>query len=271
MSRHNLIGSKSIGYLAAVGHLIRRDLRLFKEEFLGKIIDTSVILFTTVLVFSYLLPSYGLKADYGAFFLIGLIASFGLFEMIGKVGVMIADLEGDRTILYTLTLPLPSRLVFAYIGVSWALISALIALMLFPIGKLILLSQFDLSQISLWRFFLIFSLSNLFFGFFALWLVSVLKNMRSISHLFVRVINPLYMFGCYYYSWATVWGISAKAGYLHLLNPVVYIMEGMRAATLGQAGYLPFWMSLTALALFTACMGWDAIRRLEKRLDCVVG
>lgn len=256
-------------YLTTVYYLIRRDLRVFGEEFVGKLIDAAILLFTTVIIFSYFLPSYGLESNYGPFILIGVIAGFGFFEIIGKVGVMIADMEGDKTILYTLTLPIPSWLVFVYIGLSWALISSIISLILFPLGKLVLFSQFDLTKISLWRFLLIFVLSNLFFGFFALWISSALKKMRSISHLFVRVINPMYMFGGYLYSWKVIYSVSATAAYLHFINPLLYVMEGMRAAMLGQEGYLPFWFSFVALTAFTLLIGWDAVRRLQNRLDCV--
>ena len=266
MSKSNEITKN---YLTTVYYLIRRDLRIFKEEFWGKLIDTSLLLFTTVVIFGYFLPAYGLKTDYGPFLLIGVFAGFGFFEVMGKVSVMIADLDGDRTILYTLTLPIPSWLVFVYIGVSWAILSWIMSLLMFPLGKLLLFSQFDLAKISLLKLPLIFIMSNLFFGFFALWLVAVLKKMSNLSHLFVRVINPMYSFGGWWYSWFAIYSISPILGYLHLVNPLLYVMEGMRAATLGQEGYLPFWFSLAGLTIFTVGLAWDAIRRLQKRLDCV--
>lgn len=269
MLQSNVLSSRTCGYLATVYHLIRRDLRVFRGEFWGKFIDTAILLFTTVVVFSYFLPSYGLKSDYGPFLLIGVIAGFGFFEVIGKVSVFIADMEGDRTILYTLTLPIPSWLVFAYFGISWGLHSSLIALLLFPLGKLLLWSQFDLGNISVLKLLLIFLMSNLFFGFFALWLASVLKKMGSMSHLFVRVVNPMYSFGGWLFSWASVYKLSPMIAYVLLINPLFYSMEGMRAASLGQEGYLPFWLSMGGLTAFTLAFAWDAIRRLQKRLDCV--
>ena len=261
--------SRYPGYLATLYHLLCRDFRVFKEEFWGKFFDTALLLFTTVTIFSYFLPSYGLKSDYGPFILIGVVAGFGFFEVIGKVSLMIADMEGERTILYTLTLPIPSWLVFVYIGVSWALVSSIISLLMFPLGKLVLFSQFDLGKIDLLRLALIFVMGNLFFGFFALWLSSVLKKMGSLSHLFVRVVNPMYSFGGWLYSWQSVYSISPEIGYAHLVNPLLYVMEGMRAAALGQEGYLPFWFSFAALTAFTLIFAWDAIRRLQRRLDCV--
>lgn len=261
--------AKYLGYIAIVGHLIRRDLRVFKEEFWGKFIDTCFLLMTTILVFGYFLPSYGLSANYGPFILIGAIAGFGFFEVIGRVSMLIADMEGDRTILYTLTLPIPSWLVFVYIAISWALISSIISLVLFPLGKLLLFSQFNLTHIHLFKLLLIFILSNLFFGFFALWLSGLLKKMSSLSHLFVRIVNPMYMFGCFMYSWASVYQLSHIVGYIHLLDPLLYVMEGMRAATLGQEGYLPFWFCFTVLFGYTSVLGWLGVKQLQKRLDCV--
>ena len=261
--------SRYARYFLTVYHLICRDLRIFKEEFWGKCIDTAIQLFTTVIIFSYFLPAYGLASNYGSFILVGVIASFGFFEVMGRVSLMIADLEGDRTILYNLALPIPAWLVFVYFGISWAILSSIISLMLFPLGKLVLFSQFDLGQISVWKFVIIFILSNLFFGFFALWLSSLFKKMSSLSHLFVRVVNPMYMFGGYLYSWAAVYELSHVAGYLHLLNPLIYVMEGMRSAALGPSGYLPFGLSVGALMISIGFFAWDAIRRLSKRLDCI--
>ncbi len=260
---------RSTRYTSIIFQLFRRDFLIFKEEFGGKMCDFAILLFTNVLVFGYLFPTYGLPSDYGPFNLIGVIAVLGFFEVIGKVSLIITDLEGDQTILYLLSLPLPSWLVFVYIGVSWSTITSIFCLLLFPLGKLLLFTQFSWSKVNLWQFTLVFLMANLLFSFFALWLSSVLKKMSNVNHLFVWVINPMFMFGAYFYSWTSVHQAWPVAGYLHLINPLVYVMEGIRAAMLGQEGYLPFWISLGALIIFTSFFGWDAIRRLQKHLDCV--
>ena len=255
-------------YTSTLVSLLRRDLRVYRKSFWGKFIDTCILLFTTVVIFSYFLPSYGLSSNYGPFVLVGIIAGFGFFEVMGKVTQMIVDMEGDKTILYTISLPLPSWFVFFYIGLSWAIHSSILCALLFPMGKLFLFYQFDLAKVNYLKFILMLIMSNLFFGFFALWLSSILKNMNSLSHLFVRVINPMYMFGGYMYSWQASYTTSPLIGYISLINPLVYVMEGMRAAILGQEGYLSFWVSFIALIVFTVLFGWNAISRLKKRLDC---
>lgn len=256
-------------YLQTVAQIIRREMQNFRKEFWGKFIDICSLLVTTVIMFSYFLPEYGLKEDYGPFILVGSIASFGFFECVGRVGTFLADLEGDRTILYTVSLPLPAWLVFSSLAFSWALSSSIIGLFLFPVGKLLLWSQFSLSEISYLTLIPMFFVSNLFFGFFSLWLCAILKHMGDIGHIWVRIINPLYMFGGYFYSWKTMMHLSQSAGYLSLLNPLTYVMEGMRATVLGQEEYLSVGLCLGALIAITVACAWHAVRRLKRRLDVV--
>ncbi|NNM44041.1 MAG: ABC transporter permease [Chlamydiae bacterium] len=263
-----MISQKTKIYILTICQLLRRDLLIYRREFLSKLFDNSFVLLTYLVVFGYFMPQFG-GGGYGPFILIGSIASFGFFDMVGKVSDMMFDIQGDRAISYTLTLPLPSSLLFLRMALYWAINSAVVSIFLIPIGKLILFSQFDLSKISVLKFILIYPLIHLFYGFFSLWMVGILKGIGTIAQLWVRVINPMYMFGTFFYSWHAVHSFSPVVAYLNLCNPMVFIMEGLRSACLGSEGYLPFWVSFLALLGFTILCGWDGIRRLKIRLDCV--
>lgn len=252
-----------------IAQLLRRDLNRYKRGVLSKLLDTVSLLITILVVFGYLMGSYGLGGAYGPFMLVSAVASFGFFDIVGKVSDLISDIEGDRTISYTLTMPIPSWLVFVYIGVWWAINSILVTIVILPIGKLILFQSFDLSAISYWRLSIVYVSANLFYGFFSLWLTSLLKNIGGLGILWVRVINPLLMFGAYFYSWQSAYQASPTFAYIDLINPLVYIMEGMRAAALGQEGSLPYAICVPVIWLFTFFCGWHATRRLQNRLDCV--
>lgn len=258
-----------MGKFHVVLQLIKRDLVRYKRNFWSKLIDTASILVTNLIVFGYLMAHYGLGGSYGPFMLISAIASFGFFDTVGKVSELISDIEGDKTISYTLTLPIPSWLVFFYIGIWWSINSILVTIFLFPMGKLILFQNFDLSQINFLHLLLIYISTNLFYGFFSLWLTSLLKNMGNVGNLWVRVINPILMFGAYFYSWKAVFEVSPVFAWIDLLNPMVYIMEGMRAAALGQAEYLPFWVCLPVVWFFIIIFAVRGISRLQNRLDVV--
>lgn len=249
--------------------LFKRDFLAFRREFGTRFFDTCCLFFTNVIVFSYFMPDAGLSESYGPFLLIGAISSFGFFDVVGKVSTLISDMEGERTISYTLTLPVHAGTVFSYMGVFWGLSSALLSVLLFPLGKILLYTRFDLAAISYVRLIPMFITINLFFGFFSLWLASMIRGMGGIAGIFMRVINPLFMFGAYFYPWTSSLKLSPLIGYLSLLNPMVYVMEGMRAAALGQAGYLPYWICFIVLWGFIFACGFHATYRLKRRLDCV--
>ncbi len=249
--------------------LMRKDLLQFRRVYAGKFFDTCFLFFTNVIVFAYFLPQFIAFSDYGPFILIGAIASFGLFDIIAQVSELIFDVEGDRAINFTLAMPAPSWVVFGQIALKWAANNFLLCIPLFLVGKLILWAQFDLWKINIPKLLLIYVTSCLFFGFFSLWLTSILRKVKSLSSLFLRFINPLFMFGGFFFTWQSTFELSPILGYVILINPMIYVMEGMRAAALGQEGYLPFWICVIVLWGFILTLGACALNILKKRLDCV--
>lgn len=249
--------------------LMRKDLRGFRHTYVGKFFDTCFLFFTNVVVFGYFMPQLGMPASYGPFILIGAIASFGLFDIVSGVAELIFDIEGDRTITFTLAMPIPAWAVFSQFAVKWAFNTFLLCVPLFLVGKLILWDQFSLSGIDYGRLLLIYPTICLFFGFFSLWLTGVIKKINNLSSLFMRVINPLFMFGGYFFTWQASYELAHWIGYAVLANPMIYVMEGMRAAALGQEGYLPFWNCFFALWGFIIVLGLHGIFSLKKRLNCV--
>lgn len=247
--------------------LLRKDLIVFYRQLHTKLIDTVILFFTNVMSFGYLLPSAG--ESYTAFFAVGAIASFGFIGIVGKVGLLLADMEGDRKISHTLAMPMTTSMTFCYIAISWALTSCIMSAILFPIGKAFVFSRWNWEMISVWRVVFILITSNLFFGFFALWLSGVVKGMVSLNSLWLRYIAPMWLFGGYVYSWSSLFDTSHLLGYITLLNPMIYVMEGVRSAALDSKEYLPFWLSASMLWFFILLCGLHAIKKLKQKLDCI--
>lgn len=249
--------------------LIRKDLVIFRKEYFGKIVDMLISFCGWVVVFGYFVPSMGMESSYGLFITVGAIASFGIFDIIGQSSVLISDIQGDRTISYLLLLPISPSAIFCSIAISWSLQSLMLAIPLYFVGKLLFWQQFGLNEITWHQLFLMMLTVNVFFGFFALWIASVLHKVRDISRIYFRFLNPLFVFGCYFYTWQVAFDLSPVIGYLFLMDPFSYVMEISRTAILGQEGYLPFWLSFGALWIFIFACGFHAIRRLKYVLDCV--
>lgn len=261
--------STNIAAYTTAWQLLKSYMAGFSKTFIQKMIDATINLASTVLVFAYFMPQQTeTPGGFGQFILVGMLINLGFFEIVGKLSDLSNDLEGPKTISYRLLLPMPSWLAFSSLAIEWTCMGAIIVLFSIPLGFLLMSSQLTLANISIFKTIIMFIVSHCFFGFFALWLASMLKGV-DFGMLWTRILGPLFSFGGFWFSWYTLYRVTPTFGYLNLLNPLIYVMDGTRAAVLGQTGYLPFWLCVGMLILFTVFCGWHAVYRLKKRLDCL--
>lgn len=242
---------------------------IYKDVIVSRLIDIIIWTTTLILVTSYVLPQLGLTPTYGAFFASGLIFSAGYWHIWSIASNFVADINGPKTINHNLTLPVPNSLVLIKQIISSAIQSGLPTLIILPIGKLLLLKRFPLTNFSFFKFSIIFILSNLFVGAFSMFIVSVVKDMNHIGKIGVRFMFPLWFLGGSQFSWLTLHTFAPKFSYATLANPLIYALEGSRTAILGQKGYIPFWTCIGMLFLFSILFGWLGIIKMKKRLDYV--
>ena len=249
--------------------LIWRDMAVFRPYFYNRLINMALWVTITTLVFQYI--GFGDTSDaIGLFMACANVAVWGFFEVMDNVCATISDLQGGRSITYALTLPLPQWMVFVRIALSNALQGMAIAIFILPLSKLLLWNNFSFAQFSLSKFLLVFVLSQFFYGFFSLWIICMIKNVEAIGNIWNRVIFPLWLLGCYQFSWAVLVAKSPAIAYLSFgLNPLVFATEGMRAAVIGQEGYLPFWWCCIALIFFTTLVGAVGTIKMKQKLDCL--
>jgi hypothetical protein len=249
--------------------IVFREVLIFLKLMKSKIIDILIITCTNVIVFTVLMPYFGLESSYGQLIAVGLISILSLFEVVPRTTNLISDITGNKKISYFLTLPLPTSLVLIAIPIGWAACGGLYTIFILPVAKIFLYHELDLSHFSLLKFVVSFITIQLMYGFFAFFLTSLIKDMKYISWVWARVINPLLMFGGYFYTWMAINSISHIAGILNLFNPVMLACETLRAAVLGQKGYIDFWFAILGLWLFIILFALFGVIRLKKRLDCV--
>jgi len=256
-------------YWLVFKNLLAEELVIFRETFSDKIINLGIWVSITAGIFGYIMPEFGLSADYGSFQLAGLIASAGLFEIFPSVMTLLSDIDGDRIISYQLTLPVPSWLILMKKIVYYAINALSLAICVTPIGKIVLWNQFDLTKIRIIPFILMLIVTSIFYGTFTLWLTARAKNMATIGNVWMRFLFPMWFLGGFQFSWAVLYKISPILAYLNLLNPLTYVMEGTRAALLGQQDFISVWICILALSIFSILSGWYATVKLKQRLDFV--
>jgi ABC-2 type transport system permease protein len=254
-----------------VWQLIKTDLAAFKNNMVDSAIDTAVYITLIVSSMTYVMPLLGTTADYGPFTAIAAIPSACIFEMYPLAVGLVGDIRGEKLISYRLTLPLPTSLVFVAKGLACAIRVSINALVSVIVGISILMAggRFALTFISPVKFLLMCAAIVLFTGFFAIFTVSLVKNMDRIGSVWTRVLYPLWFLGGSTFSWKIMSTFSPTVGFISLVNPILYIMEGMHATMLNPADYLNFWLCLGMTLLFTIFFGYVGIKRLKRQLDWV--
>lgn len=249
--------------------LLQTDLEIFKYTIKDKLIDLFIWIVTMVLVTAYLMPSFGLTQEYTGFLIASLVVSAGLFEVYSSVTNLVSDFDGPNITSYYLTLPMPSWMVFVEKMAYYTINTAIMGILVLPISKALVGDKFDLSQFHLGKFILIFMLANMFYAAFTVWVTSRVSGIEKIGSVWMRFVYPLWFLGGFQYSWAVLYTTSPTLGYISLINPIMFVMEGARAAILGQEGSLNFWLCAGMLAVFTVLCAWLGLRALKKRLDYV--
>jgi ABC-2 type transport system permease protein len=249
--------------------LIRTHFASIKNQFADMIINLYIWTFCSLVIMGYIMQSFGLDANYGCFQLAGIIGTTGLFEIYHNVTKQVMDFDGDKTISYYLTLPTKPWIVFGSFAVFYSLVGIVLSFFVLPFGKLVLYNSFSLGNVSWLKALGMVIVSNVFFSILSLAIVTHVGTISKMRNVWTRFIFPLWILGGFQFSWAVAYTISPVFAYALLLNPVVFIMEGSRAALLGQAGFLRWELCFSALIAYATICWFYMYYRMRKLLDIV--
>jgi ABC-2 type transport system permease protein len=82
--------------------------------------------------------------------------------------------------------------------------------------------------------------------------------------MFSVILAPMIMFGCTYYPWKGLDRVPVMK-VLVLVNPLVYVAEGMRAALTPEVPHMPLAAILAALVALTALFTYFGVRSFDRR------
>lgn len=255
--------------LAVLIQLIRLKFTNAYQMLFDKFINVSIWSVCTLFVSGYLMQSFGLSQSYGAFQFGGIIASIGIFELYSNAITFVSDLEGDRTIAYYLTLPTHTATVLCSHVLYYAIVGSLISFMSIVPAKLILWNKLNLLAINWIKLLLFVVLINLFCATLTLLISAFVPSMDKFDTLWLRTLFPLWFLGGFQFSWYSVHSALPMFSYLMLLNPFLYMSEGIRYALLGPDGTISFWLCCLILVIMLVGVAYWSYKRLKKRLDFV--
>ena len=250
--------------------LLCKDITIYNKRWMSRSIDAVVWAGSSLIIAHHIMPLFGITDPaYGTFNLIGNLAIWGLFEMLTSIGLFLGDLQGEKTIGYYLSLPLPSWLLFTEQAFASAYRSMASSILILPLGKLILGNNLILANINWPCFIIAFCMINIFYGFFTLLISSYIQDLSALTMVRSRIMFPLWFLGGFQFPWKMLYSVAPKLAYLSLCNPIIYVMDGIRSTILPKEQYLPFWLCMGMLILFSALFGYIGTQRLKHRLDCL--
>jgi ABC-type multidrug transport system permease subunit len=197
----------------------------------------------------------------------GLMASMLLMQGIMAVTFpLVMEFSWQRTIEDRALAPVPIRVLAIQKIVAGAVQSFIGACIVFPIVLLVhAAGQAPHVHVTNWALFaLILVFASLLTASLGL-LLGTLMDPRKMQMLFAVILLPATMLGCVYYPWSALHHIRWLQIAV-LVNPMVYMSEGLRAVLTPVLGHMPMWAVLLALVGGTVVFGYLGTRTFTKRV-----
>jgi ABC-2 type transport system permease protein len=257
--------------LIAFRALLLRDAVVLRKT-LNEFIPRTVLQpFLLVFVFTYVFTKIGQgvggsgsgATDFSTILVAGVVALAILFQGIQTVALpMVQEFGYTREIEDRVLAPLPIPLVAVQKAVWGALASLLSALLVFPIAAVVPATSVHLSVH--WAILLTLTpLACYMCGALGLTFGTRFEP-RTVPLLFGIIVIPITFLGCVYYPWQSLEAIRWLQ-ILVLLNPLVYMSEGFRAA-LTNSAHMSLWAVYPAMIGFTLLFGWLGINGFRRRV-----
>ena len=249
--------------------LMIRDARTFQKHILNRMIDACVWSGASMYVSQYLLPLFGMDLKFASFLVLGNLVVWAIFEVGTNMSILLGDLQGNNSLSYYLSLPIPSHLIFVRIALTDAYKSFMATVPLLFLSKLILRDNFSLSSIHYPKMILCWIMAHILFGFFGIFVSSMTRSFEYVTTIRQRILFPIWFLGCYQFTWYMLYKANPTIAYLNLINPVVYVLEGIRGSINTGHETIPFHLCIIAITLFTLIFAFLGITNFKKRLDCL--
>jgi ABC-2 type transport system permease protein len=259
-----------VGIASAFRALLYRDLYVLSrnlKEFIPRTVLQPLLL---VFVFTYVFPKIGQgiggasgSEQFSTMLIAGVLASVIMFQGVQAVALpMVQEFGYTREIEDRVLAPLPVELVAIEKITAGALQCLIAAVIVFPIATFVPATpvHLDLNWPVLLTIAPIACVMSAALGL----MFGTLFDPRTVPLLFGIVVIPLTFLGCIYFPWAQLESIRWLQ-ILVLVNPLVYMSEGFRAA-LTPVPHMSLWAVYPVLLGFAATFTVVGLGTFKRRV-----
>jgi len=259
------VSARPVSSWTVFAALLRRDVRVARKELPFFLLRTTMQPLLFIIVFGYLMPKMGVvRAGYQTTLLPGILAISLATSAIQSVALpMVQDFGWTKEIEDRLLAPVPTWVVAAEKIVAGVLQGMIAALFVLPLGRLIMGPIPNLTFGHAGDVLVITVLGATAFSALGMWLGTGIAP-QQIGLMFSVIIAPMLFFGCAYYPWRGLDTVPVIK-YAVLVNPLVYVAEGMRGALTPEVPHMPLPVTMAALFLISAAFWTMGLRSFRKR------
>jgi ABC-2 type transport system permease protein len=268
--------SKLTQYGRAFAGLFLRDLYVLRREFFPFVIRVCMNPLLFLFVFTYVIPHMNTGAAmnptgamagnaFSTVLLPGLMAVAIMFSGIAAVALPLAQEFGiTREIDDRVMCPLPVPFVAIEKICFSAVQSVVAACIVYPLAYYVPATH-PTTHVASWPFLiLVVALASLTAGALGLTIGTSVKP-QQIGLIFGVVVIPITFLGCVYYPWAALTHIRwLQIGVL--INPIVYMSEGLRAALTPTLPHMNPYLILSMLLASLCLLTWLGIKGFLRRV-----
>jgi ABC-2 type transport system permease protein len=268
--------SKLTQYGRAFAGLFLRDLYVLRREFFPFVIRVCMNPLLFLFVFTYVIPHMNAGAAmnptgamagnaFSTVLLPGLMAVAIMFSGIAAVALPLAQEFGiTREIDDRVMCPLPVPFVAIEKICFSAVQSVVAACIVYPLAYYVPATH-PTTHVASWPFLiLVVALASLTAGALGLTIGTSVKP-QQIGLIFGVVVIPITFLGCVYYPWAALTHIRwLQVGVL--INPIVYMSEGLRAALTPTLPHMNPYLILSMLIASLCLLTWLGIKGFLRRV-----
>ena len=257
--------------------MMTREFRVLRRNAISTFTRSVVQPLLFVFVFAFVLPKIGgglevtgagtAGVNFATILVPGLMASMLLMQgIMGTTMPLVMEFSWQRTIEDRALAPVPIRVLAIQKIVAGAVQAFLGACIVFPIVLLVHApGQAPHVHVTNWALFIfILVTASLLTSSLGL-LLGTIMDPRKMQMLFAVILLPATMLGCVYYPWSALHHIRWLQ-IVVLINPMVYMSEGLRAVLTPSLGHMPLWGVLVALVGGTVVFSYLGTRTFTKRV-----
>jgi ABC-2 type transport system permease protein len=265
---------------AAFVALLQRDLAVLRKD-LGLFLGRTVIQpFLLVFVFLYVFPTIGQgigggrgtagESAFATILVAGVVGLSIMFQGIQSVALpMSAEFGYTKEIQDRVLAPLPVSLVAIGKVTTGAIQGLIAAIIVFPIASVVHAKNVTAHLAIHWPIVVtLVPLTCVMCASLGL-LIGSRVEPRNIGAIFGFLVLPMTFLGGTYYPWTTLSGLKIGGWSwlqtLVLVNPLIYVTEGFRAALTG-ASHMHLYIVYPVLIGFCAVFLWYGLRHFRKRV-----